>query len=208
MGDVCIQIAGLFLVGPFLYTIAQSHKLHSTLIQPTMSSAVYTYTIDPFIKGLQALKAILQKTEEHAKANNIPIDDLFNASLGHDMKGLPFQVFICTSAAVKTLCRATFVEPPAMEQTDKTFADLYKRIDEALAALEKADAAAIAANEGKKFKAPMGPQEFEFTSESYAVAFAAPNFYFHLVTAYDILRAKGVPLGKMDYLAPFMAPVM
>lgn len=173
-----------------------------------MSSAIYTYTIDPFIKGLQALKVILQKAEEHAKTNNIPIDDLFNASLGHDMKGLAFQVFIVASTAVKTVSRASFVEPPVMEQTDKTFDDFYKRIDEALAALEKADPAVLAANEGKKFKAPMGPKEFEFTPETYAVLFATPNFYFHLVTAYDILRAKGVPVGKMDYLTSFMAPIM
>lgn len=173
-----------------------------------MSSSIYTYTIDPFVKGIQALKVILQKAEKHAKANNIPIDDLFNASLGHDMKGLPFQVFIVTNTAIKTLCRATFVEPPSQEQNDKSFDDFYKRIDDALAALEKADLAVLAANEGKKFKAPMGPKEYEFTPETYAVLFATPNFYFHLVTAYDILRAKGVPVGKLDYLGSFMAPVM
>ncbi|KAL4916737.1 hypothetical protein BDW62DRAFT_202398 [Aspergillus aurantiobrunneus] len=172
-----------------------------------MSSAFNTYTIAPFIKGLKSLSHTLKKGEEHASQNNIPLDDLVNAALIDDMKPLSFQVFITANIAIKTLSRATSVEPPAQEPSDKTFADFYKRIDETIAALEKADPAAFAANEGKTFKAPVGPKEFEFTPESYALAFSIPNFYFHLVTAYDILRAKGVPVGKADFLGEFFVGI-
>ncbi|KAL4757693.1 DUF1993 domain-containing protein [Aspergillus foveolatus] len=170
-------------------------------------STIHTYAVTPFIQGLKALTAILKKGEEHAKANNIPPEDLVNASLIADMKPLSFQVFITTNTAVKLVSRATFVEPPAQSDTDKTFDDFYKRIDEALAVLEKADPQAIAANEGKTFKAPLGPTESEFTPESYTNGYAVPNFFFHLVTAYDILRAKGVPVGKMDYLKDFLGDI-
>ncbi|KAL6231422.1 hypothetical protein BDW75DRAFT_44646 [Aspergillus navahoensis] len=171
-------------------------------------STIHTYAITPLIRGLKALNTILKKAEEHAKANNIPLEDLVNASLIADMKPLSFQVFVTTNAAVKVLSRATFVEPPVQNDTDKTFDDFYKRIDETLAALEKVDAAVIQAHEGKTFKAPLGPTEAEFTPESYVTSYAMPNFFFHLVTAYDILRAKGVPVGKMDYLKDFLADII
>ncbi|KAL4994922.1 hypothetical protein BDV10DRAFT_142706 [Aspergillus recurvatus] len=170
-------------------------------------STFHTYTITPLIRGLKSLTTILKKAEEHAKANNIPLEDLVNASLIADMKPLSFQVFIVANTAVKLLSRATFVEPPVQNDTDKTFDDFYKRIDEALAALERVDPQVFAANEGKTFKAPLGPRELEFTVQTYATGFGVPNFYFHLVTAYDILRAKGVPVGKMDYLKDFMGEI-
>ncbi|KAL4803368.1 hypothetical protein BDV18DRAFT_144646 [Aspergillus unguis] len=164
----------------------------------------HTYTIVPFIRGLKALTNTLKKAEEHAKSTNVPVDSYADATLISDMKGLAFQIFIATNIATKAVYRAQGAEPPAQEDTDKTFADFYKRIDETIAALEKADQAVLAANEGKKFKFPLGPKEFEMTPVQYSTTFATPNFFFHVVTAYDILRAKGVPLGKMDYLSEFL----
>ncbi|KAL3469342.1 hypothetical protein BJX99DRAFT_241525 [Aspergillus californicus] len=167
-------------------------------------SHFYDHSLPVFTKGLKALSIILHKAEDHAKANNIPLNDFFTAALTDDMKPLPFQVFVATNTALKALARASFVAPPEQEQSDTTFEDLYTRVDETLAALEKADPAVLAANDGKTFKAPLGPQEFEFTAASYVARFALPNYFFHLVTAYDILRAKGVPIGKMDYLVSFV----
>ncbi|KAL4973639.1 hypothetical protein BDW66DRAFT_141689 [Aspergillus desertorum] len=170
-------------------------------------SSFHTYALTPLIRGLKSLTTTLKKAEEHAKANNVPLDELVNASLIADMKPLSFQVFMATNTAVKLLSRATFVEPPVQSDTDKTFDEFYKRIDETLAALEKVDPQVFTADEGKTFKAPLGPREFEFTRESYATRYAVPNFFFHLVTAYDILRAKGVPVGKMDYAKDFLGEI-
>jgi hypothetical protein len=61
----------------------------------------------------------------------------------------------------------------------------------------------IASREGKSFTAPIGGEAFQYTPEEYSVRFSIPNFYFHLVTSYAILRAKGVNIGKLDYLARF-----
>ncbi|KAL4793731.1 hypothetical protein BDV19DRAFT_366133 [Aspergillus venezuelensis] len=170
-------------------------------------SATHTYTISLFTSGLRSLKHTLQKAESHAKTTNVPVDSYATESLIADMKPLSFQVFIAANTAIKAAYRGTSREPPSQEDTDKTFEDFYKRIDETIAELESITPESVKEHEGKTFKALLRPKEFEFTGESYAVAFAVPNFFFHLVTAYDILRAKGVPVGKVDYLGEFMKPV-
>jgi hypothetical protein len=169
-----------------------------------MASPFHAYAVTSVTKALTSLKTILQKAEAHATEKNIPLDTLVNARIYEDMKPLSFQIFAATSNAEKLVYRASHIEPPAREQTDKTYEDLYKRIDAALAEIANADDALIAANADKTFKAPLGPQVVEFTPEKYAVTFTLPNVYFHVVTAYDILRKEGVPLGKLDYLKDFL----
>ncbi|CAG8892636.1 unnamed protein product [Penicillium egyptiacum] len=170
-----------------------------------MASPFYNYAIATFTRGLNTLSTLLKKAEEYAKENNIPLDELLNARLVEDMKPLSFQVVTATNTVSKTLARAAFVEPQPQQEPDKTYEDLYKRLDRTLAELEKVDPAKISSKEGQIFKAPLGNEVIDYTVESYAVRFALPNFYFHVVTAYDILRAKGVHLGKMDYLSDFTA---
>ncbi|KAL4963672.1 DUF1993 domain-containing protein [Aspergillus stella-maris] len=170
-------------------------------------STTHTYTISLFTQGLHSLKHTLQKAESHAKATNVPVDSYATETLIADMKPLSFQVFITANTAIKAAYRCTSREPPSQEDTDKTFEDFYKRIDETIAELESITPETVQEHEGKSFKAPLGPKEFEFTGESYAVVFAVPNFFFHLVTVYDILRARGVPLGKIDYLGEFLKPI-
>ncbi|KXG48225.1 protein of unknown function DUF1993 [Penicillium griseofulvum] len=170
-----------------------------------MASPFYNYTIATFTRGLNTVSTLLKKGEEYAKENNIPLDEFLNARLVEDMKPLSFQVATATNTVSKALARAASVEPLPQQELDKTYEDLYKRIDRALAELEKADPAKIALKEGQVFKAPLGKEEFDFTLEDYSVRFAIPNFYFHVVTVYEILRVKGVQIGKMDYLSDFMA---
>ncbi|OQD95886.1 hypothetical protein PENSOL_c018G02733 [Penicillium solitum] len=148
-----------------------------------MASPFYNYTIATLTRGLNTLSTLLKKAEEYAKEKNIPLDELLNARLVEDMKPLSFQI----------------------DEPDKTYEDLYKRLDRTLAELEKVDPAKIAIKEGQVFKAPIGMNVFDFTLEDYSVQFVIPNFYFHVVTAYEILRVKGVQIGKLDYLSEFMA---
>ncbi|KAL3462219.1 hypothetical protein BJX64DRAFT_259468 [Aspergillus heterothallicus] len=169
-----------------------------------MASPYHTYAVTSVTKALHTLKSILQLAESHANETNTPLDTLFNARIHEDMKPLSFQIFAATGNAERTLFRPRGLELPAREQTDTSFADLYARIDTTLAEIAKADAAQFAANEERAFKAPLGPAEVEFTPHSYAVNFALPNVFFHVVTAYNILRKEGVPLGKMSYLKNFL----
>ncbi|KAL4880343.1 hypothetical protein BJY04DRAFT_191648 [Aspergillus karnatakaensis] len=164
-----------------------------------MASNVQTLT-----RGLRALKTILQKAESHAISTNIPPTDLVTARLVPDMLPLHFQVFTVTNSAVKAVARGTFTDPPAQKDTDRSFEEFYARIEETLASVQGVDVAVLDANKEKVIKVPMGPREVEFTVENYVNAFTVPTFFFHLVTAYDILRAKGVPLGKLDYLGGFL----
>lgn len=173
-----------------------------------MASPFYNYTIATLTRGLNTLSILLKKAEEYAKENNIPVDELLNARLVEDMKPLSFQIATATNSASKALARVASIESPPQQELDTTYEDLYKRLDRTLAELEKVDPAKIASKEGQTFKAPIGPKVIDFTPESYSVRFLIPNFYFHVVTAYAILRAKGVPIGKMDYLSDYLSEFM
>ncbi|CAP80627.1 hypothetical protein E8E15_003423 [Penicillium rubens] len=170
-----------------------------------MASPFYNYTVATFTRGLNTLSTLLKKAEEYAKENNIALDELLNARLVEDMKPVSFQILAATNTVSKALARAASVEPSTQQEVDKTYEELYKRIESTLAELEKADPAQIASKEGQTFKAPLGDAVFDFTLEDYSVRFAIPNFYFHVVTTYGILRAKGVQIGKLDYLSDFVA---
>ncbi|RAL07133.1 DUF1993 domain-containing protein [Aspergillus homomorphus CBS 101889] len=170
-----------------------------------MTSSVYTIAIPTFIHGLETLSHILKKGEEYATQHSIPLDDLLHASLHESMKSLSFQVFVTEFNIRKTINRAQLVEPPTPQPEDQTYQELYIRIDKALADLKKITPSVFAGKEQTSFKAPIGDQEVEFTPESYVLNFGLPNVYFHIVTAYSILRAQGVPLGKLDYLQNFLA---
>ncbi|KAA8646312.1 hypothetical protein EYZ11_004412 [Aspergillus tanneri] len=170
-----------------------------------MTSPVYTFTVPAFIKGLTALTQILKEAESHATKNNIPLADFVNARLYDDMKPLSYQVQVATDLALKGVARPTHTDPVDRPHSETTFEELYARIDKTLEILNAVDPAAYTGKEKTPFKAPFGPTEVEFTAETYAANFALPNFYFHLTTAYAIFRAKGVPLGKLVYLKPFLS---
>lgn len=112
------------------------------------------------------------------------------------MKPLSAQVVTATNIVSNALARAAVVEPPQQQEPDKTYEDIYKRLDRTLAGFEKADPAKIAIKEGKSFKAPIGRNVFDFTLEDYSAQFLIPNFYFQVVTTYETLMAKGVQIGR------------
>jgi uncharacterized protein len=91
---------------------------------------------------------------------------------------------------------------PQSRNTDESFADLQERIDDALAYLETLPESSFAKSEGRKIEFPFGSDIVTVTPQQYLTRFALPNFYFHVTTAYDILRHKGVPIGKRDFLGP------
>ncbi|KAJ5744903.1 hypothetical protein N7533_009773 [Penicillium manginii] len=170
-----------------------------------MTSPFYNYTLATFIRGLNTLHYILKKGEDHAKEHNIDLDELHNARIAEDMQPLAFQVVTATNNVGKALARASFTDPPPQYSPDETYEGLYTRIERYIVELKAVDARMCASREGQTFTAPIGMDTFEYTLEEYSVRFSIPNFYFHLVTAYAILRSKGVEIGKLDYLNQFTA---
>ncbi|RVD87270.1 uncharacterized protein DFL_001512 [Arthrobotrys flagrans] len=164
---------------------------------------LFDVTVPPFRRGMNTLKHILQKGEAYAKENGISTDDVVNWKLAEDMKPLIFQIQTASNTAKNTCVRVAKLELAALDDNEETLEDLYKRIDTTLALLENVEANHKAAFEGKEdAEVVMASRngERKFTGQSYVQTFAIPNFYFHVTTAYGILRNHGVPIGKLDYL--------
>lgn len=160
------------------------------------SLTLYETTILPLKHTLHQLRVILQKAESWADSNGVPHSDLLQARLAPDMHPLTFQVQSASNSAKFIPVRVTGAENVAMEDNETTFEQLQDRISKTLAILEKAKRDDF---EGKE-DVEVTFRDFKFTGLSYVTNFAIPNFYFHVMATYAILRMKGVPIGKFDYL--------
>jgi hypothetical protein len=159
-----------------------------------------TASIPAFEIGLTALSAILDKAEAHAEAKKIDPTVLLNARLFPDMFALTRQVQIACDMA-KTSARLAGVEPPKYDDNEKTFADVKARIAKTLSYVKGLDTKAIDGSADREIIFPLGPtNKGHMKGADFLNHFILPNFYFHLATAYDILRHSGLELGKRDFL--------
>jgi uncharacterized protein len=165
-----------------------------------MTISLYTITVPAFAHTLGCLKDILRKAEDHAAAKKIDPNVLLNARLYPDMFTLTRQVQIATDVAKGACARLTGQEIPKYEDNETSFAELQARINQTLAYIASFEAKDIDGQESREIVITPGGREFKFTGERYAVHWAMPNFYFHVMAAYCILRENGVEVGKMDYL--------
>ncbi|GJC87144.1 hypothetical protein ColLi_09982 [Colletotrichum liriopes] len=169
------------------------------------SLTVYDAVIPVFTKGLKTFDHILNKAEEHAKANNVDANTYPEARLVEDQLPLTFQVQNATKTVKTNIARLTGVELEPFENKEKTIEDLHKRIQEALDLLSKVDAAAVNAKADNEVDLPIfGGKVLKVTAKEAALSHGVPNFFFHLNAGYAILRSKGVPVGKADYLGSFL----
>ena len=158
--------------------------------------------VPAFTTSLNAFSAILAKAEAHMAARKIDPAVLFTTRLFPDM--LPFwrQVTIACDHAKGASARLGGVEMPAFPDEEKTFADLQARIAKTIAFIATVPAAGFADADGRTITLKVGPNERSFPAPVYYLSFAVPNFYFHMTTAYAILRSNGVELGKSDFMMP------
>ena len=158
--------------------------------------------ISSFDIGLNALAAILDKAQAHAEAKRLDPAVLLNMRLFPDMFPLTRQVQITCDLADNAGARLSGIEPPKHADEEKTIAELKERIARSIALVKSLDAAKIDAAADRDITFPLGPQnKGHMRGADYLNHFALPNFYFHLTTAYAILRHCGVELGKRDFLA-------
>lgn len=165
-----------------------------------MAISMYRASVPVFVQYLTALSAILKKAAEHCAAKKIDPSVMVTGRLSPDMFALARQVQIATDHAKGATARLTGAEVPSYADTETTFEDLQARIAKTLDYVKSAKEADFAGSDDKTIKLKAGPNELEFKGVDYLTTFALPNFYFHLTTAYGILRHLGVEIGKRDFL--------
>jgi uncharacterized protein len=165
-----------------------------------MPLSLYEASIPVFTRALRNLSAILDKGRAFADEKGMPHSELLEARLFEDMAPLTAQIQRCSDTAKGAAWRIGQIDNVAMPDTETSFDDLQKRIADTIAMLESVPAANFEGREDAEIILSTGQADIPFTGRTYVLGFALPNFFFHVSIAYALLRSKGVPLGKMDYL--------
>jgi uncharacterized protein len=165
-----------------------------------MATELYDLTVPTFLRGFKAMAAFLEKARAHADEHGIAHEELLTARLYEDMAPLTSQIQRASDAAKFAAARLAGIEAPAMPDTEASFDEIQARIAATVAFLESIAREAVDGREEADVELKTPSRSFHFKGRGYLLGFALPNFYFHVTTAYGILRHKGVPLGKMDYL--------
>ena len=159
-----------------------------------MAYDIYDASIPPLIHMLGSLSHILSKGEAHGGI------DPTEARLAPDMLPLNRQVHIATDGAKGCGGRLAGVEIPKFEDTETTFPELKARIAKTIDYLKSVDRAKFAGAEDRPIELKTPNRTLNFTGAQFVTGFALPNFFFHVTTAYALLRHNGIEIGKMDYL--------
>jgi len=168
-----------------------------------MSLSIYEISVPVYVKLLGGLKTQLDKAAASAKAGGFEEAALLDARLFPDMWPLKRQVQATTNHAFRGTARLAGLPIPQITEAAGSFADLQGRIDETIAFIKGVDRATIEAGETREITFPMGNEQRAMTGLQYFQSFTLPNFYFHLTTAYNIIRHNGVPVQKTDFTGPF-----
>jgi len=167
-----------------------------------MAISMYGVSIPRFIHTLSQLAAILDKAIALEQAKKIDASVLPSARLAPDMLPLTSQVQIACDAAKGVACRLSGVANPVFEDSEKTLADLKARVEKTVAFLRTFKPEQIDGTEDKELVVKVGGNDTKFGGMQFLLGRAIPNFYFHVTTAYGILRHNGLDVGKRDYLGP------
>lgn len=165
-----------------------------------MTASLYDASVAVFRHQLSALDRILSLAEANAAQRGFEADKLLAGRLAPDMFALTRQVQIACDMAKAGAGRLAGVELPKHEDSETSLAELHARIAKVQVFLDGIDAAAVNAAAERPISLTVQGQELRFSGADYLSQWALPNFYFHLTTAYNLLRLQGVPLGKKDFL--------
>jgi len=168
-----------------------------------MALSLYEISVPVFARGLGQLNYILEKGLAHAQAAGTDPSELVNARLAPDMFTLAGQIQSASDAAKFGVARIAGVTAPSFPDTEATYAELQARVTKTIDYLQTVERASIDGFEEREVTMKVRGNELKFTAQRYLLQFSLPNFFFHVTTAYDVLRHNGVPLGKLDYLGRF-----
>lgn len=166
-----------------------------------MAISLYDISVTPFLQTLGGVAGFLDKGLAHCKASGVDLNELVETRLQPDMLPFRFQIIAVAHHSLGAIegTQAGLFKPPAGPM-DQDYAGLQKLIGDARAKLQKVSRESVDALEGKDVVFQLGQNKLPFVAEGFLTSFSLPNLHFHATTAYDILRMKGAPLGKRDYL--------
>ncbi|MBB5214294.1 DUF1993 domain-containing protein [Parapusillimonas granuli] len=169
-----------------------------------MTNPMYIHSVPVFKQMLTALKAIVAQAGAHAAERNIEPDALLQARLFPDMYPLIKQVQVASDFARGISARLAGVEVPAYEGAEKTFADLDALLARTLGFLDSVRPEQFEGSEAREIVLRRGtPKEKKLDGQTYLANYGLPQFFFHVTTAYAILRHNGLPIGKRDYMGTY-----
>lgn len=165
---------------------------------PTLD--MYNASVPALLRVLKAATTVLTKAKEFAAEKKVADATVLGARLALDMYPLSRQIQILTDNCKGAAARLGGVDNPVFEDNEATFDELLARLQKTADFVASVPEAGFKGSETKDIVLKFGTMEFPFTGHSYLTTFVLPNVYFHLSTAYAILRANGVAIGKTDYL--------
>ncbi len=166
-----------------------------------MATSLYDMTVSSYLQTLGGVAHVLQRGFDHFTDTNTDPNEVVEVRLHNDMLPMRFQIWSVahhSAGAIAGLKAGVFHPPSSLPELD--YAGLQKVVADAAESLGKETPDEINALSGKDMAFQFGDFKVPFTAETFVMSFSLPNFYFHATTAYDILRIKGVPLGKRDFM--------
>jgi len=165
-----------------------------------MKISMYALSHDVFKKSLTQLLHVMEKGVANAKARNFDTSVLVGARLAPDMLPFSKQIQLTSDFAKNSMARLAGVEAPKFEDNETTFDELLARVKKTLDYLSTVSASALEGSEDRDIKIPLRDRTLEMKGLPFLQNWALPNFFFHYVTAYNLLRHNGVDIGKRDFL--------
>jgi uncharacterized protein len=165
-----------------------------------MKISMYAMSHDVFKTALTQLLHIMDKGVASAKARNFDAGVLANARLAPDMFSFVKQIQLTSDFAKNSMARLAGLDPPKFDDSETTMEDLVARVKKTLDYIGTVPAAALEGSETRDIKIPLRDRTLELKGLPFLQNWAIPNFFFHYVTAYNVLRHNGVDIGKRDFL--------
>jgi len=180
---------------------AEAHYLTTFAFGETpLSLSLFDASVPVYVNMLKNLSHFMDKAETHAASGGPSLQTLMDASFGHGMANFTRQIQFASDGAKSGAARLAGVEPPAMPDTETTWTELKERIAKTIDFIKAFKPAQIEGTDEKEVVIKLGGNDTKLTGMQYLLGHAHPNFYFHVTTAYDILRHNGVVIGKRDYI--------
>lgn len=168
-----------------------------------MTISMYAASVPVFKQMLGSLSDLIDKADVHAAERKIDPNALLQARLFPDMFPLLRQIMIAADFAKGACARLAGVEVPKYEDTEQSFSELKARIAKTVAFIDTLPASDIDGSEERDITTSAGPNSKSFKGQRYLLHYALPQFFFHVTTAYAILRHNGVEVGKKDFMGKY-----